>query len=229
VSRTLWLFFLQISNYPWILIWSCPIWHYPMCYHVFLPWNYLHYTLWSLDIHISRMWSLEIFSAMNSTCHFFHIYNLDFHLKKIFLPSNFENILWSNKFLKVPPCRNVLKKNRDNLFFLWNLELWILTTQSFHLHTLAYCRPIHLISIGFPNINNNLEIPPNKLFFFFNHYNLAIHAITLSEICFANYWDSKIQNLMVESRKRSFHYYLHLTCPWLHIWGLVFTKMVLKF
>jgi hypothetical protein len=27
-------------------------------------------------------------------------------LKKNILPSNFEKILWSNKFLKVPPCRN---------------------------------------------------------------------------------------------------------------------------
>jgi hypothetical protein len=47
---------------------------------------------------------------MNSTLHFLHIYHLDFHLKKKILPSNFEKILWSNKFLKVPPCKN---------YFLW--------------------------------------------------------------------------------------------------------------
>jgi hypothetical protein len=28
-------------------------------------------------------------------------------LKKIFLPSNFEKILWSNKFLKVTPRRDL--------------------------------------------------------------------------------------------------------------------------
>jgi hypothetical protein len=27
-------------------------------------------------------------------------------LKKKILPSNFEKVLWSNKFLKIPPCRN---------------------------------------------------------------------------------------------------------------------------
>jgi hypothetical protein len=27
-------------------------------------------------------------------------------LKKKILPSNFEKILWSNNFFKVPPCRN---------------------------------------------------------------------------------------------------------------------------
>jgi hypothetical protein len=30
--------------------------------------------------------------------------------------------------------------------------------------TLAYCRPIHLISIEFQNIDNNLSSPPKKLF-----------------------------------------------------------------
>jgi hypothetical protein len=43
---------------------------------------------------------------MDSALHFLHIYHLDFQLKKKILPSNFEKILWSNKFLKVPPCRN---------------------------------------------------------------------------------------------------------------------------
>jgi hypothetical protein len=27
-------------------------------------------------------------------------------LKKKILPSNLEKLLWNNKFLKVPPCRN---------------------------------------------------------------------------------------------------------------------------
>jgi hypothetical protein len=47
---------------------------------------------------------------MNPTLHFLHIYLLDFHLKEKILPSIFEKILWSNKFLKVPSCRN---------YFLW--------------------------------------------------------------------------------------------------------------
>jgi hypothetical protein len=42
---------------------------------------------------------------MDLALHFLHMYHLDFHLKKNILPSNFEKILWSNKFLKVPPSR----------------------------------------------------------------------------------------------------------------------------
>jgi hypothetical protein len=34
------------------------------------------------------------------------MYHSDFHWKKNILPSKFEKILWSNKFLKVPPSRN---------------------------------------------------------------------------------------------------------------------------
>jgi hypothetical protein len=57
---------------------------------------------------------------------FLHIYRLDFHLKKKTLPSNFEKILWSNKFLKVPPCRNYfLWKSRWHLLLMrpWALNL----------------------------------------------------------------------------------------------------------
>jgi hypothetical protein len=43
---------------------------------------------------------------MNSALCFLHIYHLDFHLKKKILPSNFEKILWSDKFLKVHRYRN---------------------------------------------------------------------------------------------------------------------------
>jgi hypothetical protein len=43
---------------------------------------------------------------MNLACHTLHIYRLDFHLEKDILPSNFEKILWRNKFFKVPTCRN---------------------------------------------------------------------------------------------------------------------------
>jgi hypothetical protein len=52
-----------------------------------------------------------------------------------------------------------------------------------------------------------MQAPPPKNFFFpFNCYNLAIRAVTLIEIFSTNYWDSKVQDLMVESRKRSFYF-----------------------
>jgi hypothetical protein len=38
---------------------------------------------------------------MNSPRHFFYIYYLVFYLKKIFLPSNYVKILWTNQFFKV--------------------------------------------------------------------------------------------------------------------------------
>jgi hypothetical protein len=43
----------------------------------------------------------------------------------------------------------------------------ILTIQPFHSYTLAHCRPIHLISIEFQNIDNNLGSPPKNLFLSF--------------------------------------------------------------
>jgi hypothetical protein len=64
----------------------------------------------------------------------------------------------------------------------------ILTIQPFHSYTLAYCRPIHLISIEFQNIDNDLGYPPKKNFFFpFHCYNIAIYEVTLNEIFRTNY------------------------------------------
>jgi hypothetical protein len=85
-------------------------------------------------------------------------------LKKNILPSNFEKILWSNKFLKVPPCRNDFYEKQDGICFLWDLGLWILTIQPSHSYTLAYCKPIQLISIEFQNKNNNQGSLPKKTF-----------------------------------------------------------------
>jgi hypothetical protein len=73
-------------------------------------------------------------------------------------PSNSKKILWGTKFLKVPLCRIFI------FCFLWNLGIWILTILPSHFYTLVYCRPIHLISIGFQNIDNDLVTPPKKLF-----------------------------------------------------------------
>jgi hypothetical protein len=87
-----------------------------------------------LDTHISSIQSpiLEIFSAMNSALHFLHIYRSDFYLKKKILPSNFEKILWSNKFLKVPLCRNYfLWKSRWHFFLLRPQALNLYTTFPF--------------------------------------------------------------------------------------------------
>jgi hypothetical protein len=102
------------------------------------------------------------FSAMNSALHFLHIYHLDFHLKKKILPSNFEKILWSNKFLTYPQVEIILYKNQDGSCFLWDFRLWILTIQPFRSYTLAYSRPFHLISTKFQNIENNQGSPPKK-------------------------------------------------------------------
>jgi hypothetical protein len=55
---------------------------------------------------------------MNSPLHFLHIYHLDFHLKKNILPSNFEKILWSNKFLKYPLVEIIFYENQDDISFL---------------------------------------------------------------------------------------------------------------
>jgi hypothetical protein len=98
---------------PWQWLWG----NNPSSFLQACPFKYLiehecvkknKYMLWSLDTHISLIRSpiLEILSAMNSTLHCLHIYHFDFQLKKKILPSNFEKILWSNKFLKVPLCRN---------------------------------------------------------------------------------------------------------------------------
>jgi hypothetical protein len=92
---------------------------------------------------------------MNSALHFLHIYRLDFH---------FEKILWSNKFLKVPLVEIIFYENQDGICFLWDLGLWILTMQPSHSYTLANCRPVHLISIEFQNIENNHGSLPKKLF-----------------------------------------------------------------
>jgi hypothetical protein len=102
---------------------------------------------------------------MNLTLHFLHIHLLDFHLKKKILPSNFEKILWSNKFLKVPLVEIVFYENHDGICIFWDLRLSFLTVQHSHSYTLAICRPIHLISIEFQNIDNNPGSPPKKISF----------------------------------------------------------------
>jgi hypothetical protein len=124
---------------------------------------------------------------MNSALHFLHMYQLDFHLKKKILPSNFEKILWSNSFSRDPLVEIIFYKNQDGICFFRDLGLWILTIQPSHSYTLANCRPIHLISIEFQNIENNHGSLPKNFFFPFNCYNLAIHVVILTEVFSTKY------------------------------------------
>jgi hypothetical protein len=94
---------------------------------------------------------------MNSVLHFLLIYHSGFYLDRFY-------------------------ENQDGICFLWDFGLWMLTIQPSHFYTLAYCRPIHLISIEFQNIDSNSGSPPKKYFFPFNCYNLAIREVTLTEI-----------------------------------------------
>jgi hypothetical protein len=145
---------------------------------------------------------LENFSTMNSILHFLHIHHLDFHLKKISCLHSLRRFYGVTSFSRYPLFKIIFYETEDDICFLWDLGLWILTTQPSHSYALAYCWPIHLIFLEFQNIDNNLGSPPKNFFSPFNCYNLAIHVVTLSEIFPTNYW---VQNLTVGSRKTSFH------------------------
>jgi hypothetical protein len=49
---------------------------------------------------------------------------------------------------------------------------------------LAYCRPIHLVSIEFQNIDNDQGSQSKNFLFRFKCHNLAIRVVTLIEIFF---------------------------------------------
>jgi hypothetical protein len=93
----------------------------------------------------------------------------------------------------------------------------MLTTQPSHSYTLASCWPIYLISIEFQNIDNNWGSLPKKLFFSSLVAIRAIHAMTLTTIFSTNYQDSKVQDLTIENRKRSFYFDIYPTCNEVHI------------
>ena len=88
--------------------------------------------------------------------------------------------------------------------------------QPAHFNTLAKCRPIHQISIEFQNIDNNQGFPTKNNFFPFKCHNLAIHEVTSIEIFSKHYWQSKVQDLMIGSRKISFHFEHWPTCQYVH-------------
>ena len=115
----------------------------------------------SYIIHVK--FDIGIFNAITSTRHSLQIYYLDFPFNEIVFPSNSKKTLWSNKFSKYPFI-NIIFWKSNWLCFLWDLGLQILATWSSHSYTLAYCWPIHLISIEFQNINNNRLTSPKYFF-----------------------------------------------------------------
>jgi hypothetical protein len=153
---------------------------------------------------------------MNLGVYFFHIYHLDFHLKKIpchkTLRRFFEVISFSRNIL----IELIIFESQDDFCFLWDLGLCMLTTQPSNSCTLPYCGPIHLISIEIQNIENNLGILPKNFFYPFNCYNFAIRPCTLSKIFSTNYWDSMLEDLTVESRQRLFHFNHYPTYQYVH-------------
>jgi hypothetical protein len=106
----------------------------------------------------------------------------------------------------------IFYENQDGICFLWDLGLWILTIQPSHSYTLAYCRPIYLISIEFQNIENNQGSLPKK------------HFLPLQLLSSCNPWghfdwdffykliQRKVEDLTVGSRKTSFHFDHWPTC-----------------
>jgi hypothetical protein len=102
----------------------------------------------------SPIW--KSFSDMISTLHFLHIYHLHFHLKKKTLPSNFEKILWSSKFLKVPHCGN---------YFVWKSRWHLLLMRPWALN-LAYTT--------FPFLHFGILHPPN-FYYFSKHWQQSGH------------------------------------------------------
>jgi hypothetical protein len=67
-------------------------------------------------------------------------------------------------FWRYPLYKLLLLWYQDDLCFLWDRGFWILTTWPSHSYTLAYCRPTHLIYVGFHSLDNNLGAPPKKHF-----------------------------------------------------------------
>jgi hypothetical protein len=78
--------------------------------------------------------------------------HLPFRFKKKILPSILRRFYGVTSPSRYPLVEIILYENQDDICFLWDLGLWILTIQPSHSYTLAYCKPFHLISIEFQNI-----------------------------------------------------------------------------
>jgi hypothetical protein len=110
VSQKLWHFFSRNLQFNYelshvALSHVSPLSHVLPCFPILMH-SSLHLVIFKHPYLTHMKSDFRNFSAMNLALHILHIYHLDFHLKKNILPSNFEKILWRNKFLKVPPCRN---------------------------------------------------------------------------------------------------------------------------
>ena len=92
-------------------------------------------------------------------------------------------------------------ENQD-LCVLWDLWLQILTTWRFRFYTLSYWSPIHLISIEFQNIDNNLGTLPKNFFVIFNCYDLAICVVTLTGTFSTNYRSFRANSFLINSKRR---------------------------
>jgi hypothetical protein len=169
------------------------MWHYPMCCHMLPCFPILMQSSLHLVIFKHPYLTHTESDFRNFKCYEF---NTSF---SSYLPFRFplegkESCLQTlRRFHGVPSssCYPLVEiifyENQDGICFLWDLGLWILTIQPFHSYTLAYCRPIHLISIEFQNIEKNQGSLQENFFFPFDCYNLAIHEVTLTEIFFINY------------------------------------------
>jgi hypothetical protein len=115
----------------------------------------LHLVIFRTHISLIRSPISEIFSAMNWTLHILHIYHSDFHLKKKSCLQTLRRFYEVTSFSRYSLVEIIIYENHDGICFLWDLGLWILTMQPSDYYTLAYCRPIFLISIEFQNIDNN--------------------------------------------------------------------------
>jgi hypothetical protein len=147
---------------------------------------------------------------MNLVHYFLHIYHLDFPLEKKFLLWNSEKILWGNKFLKVSLCRfSIFFWKYRWPCFSCDIGFWILTTWPFHSYTLAYSKPIYLISIEFQSIDNNLGTPLKNKLFPFNCRNLAICALTLIGFSLQTTRILRYKFLWLEVEKNTFHFDLY--------------------
>jgi hypothetical protein len=112
-------------------------------------------------------------------------------------------------FSRYPLLEIIFNKNQNGICFLWDLGLWILTIQPSHSHTLAYCRPFHLISIEFLltsiRVLTTIRATHQKNFsFLFNCHNLAIREVILTEILLQSISIVRYKILWLEVEKHHF-------------------------
>ena len=118
-------------------------------------------------------------------------------------------------------------KNQDGICVLWDLEFGILIMQPSHSYTLAYCRPIHLISIEFQNIYDDLGSSKKAFFFpsivlilqFVQSLWLRFYLQTISTIRYKILWlevkkDHFIWIIGLHVNKYIYHAFYSLKWPW---------------